>query len=178
MKPQIEERAVHWSRWLACHLKQLFSWPLFPVSKRAAMYHWPFPEGPGREDPFTLRSYPQTLLTRIRWQFAIPEGAAAWTSPYRSQISLWCTNNSVHSQSQKSHAFPIHFLIFFSLYFHWHIAKVILPSLFLFFSTFLVPIGHRWKRNARQRDAAKLNLAHLVKYQEQLHTWVSKHTQN
>lgn len=141
-------------------IPEIMEWP----RSRVETHHhssWPcFLKGQEGRTHFTLLSYAQALLTRIRWQVAIPEGCGGWTNPYRPQFCLWSADNFPLSQSLKSHPFPIHFLIFFLFSSYCPIAKVILPSLFLFFSIFLVPICHRWKRNTRQCDIANLNLVH------------------
>lgn len=138
-------------------------WP----RSRVEMHHrssWPcFLKGQEGRTHFTLLSYAQALLTRIRWQVAIPEGCGGWTNPCHPRFRLCSADNFPLSQSLKSHTVPIRFLIFFLFSSYCPIAKVILPPLFLFFSIFLVPICHRWKRNTRQCNIAKLNLVHQAK---------------
>lgn len=140
------------SRQLACHPKQLLSWHPFPKSMAAARSCGPcFLEGQEGRSCFTLRSYPQTLLTRIRWQIAISEDK----SLPPSVLSL------IYPQFSASHWSLTHFSQTFWFYFCL-IATLTKTSFHPSFSfpppIFLVPNYHRWKRNTRQCATAKLNL--------------------
>lgn len=111
-----------------------------------------FSRGTGREDPFHSGATSPGTADKDQMADCHPWGQFPITLGSVSDLP------TILSHSLKSHTFPIHFLILFLSY--CHIDKDILPSLFLFFFSpiFLVPIYHRWKRNTRQGDTAKLNL--------------------
>lgn len=146
MRPQTEEKAAHWGRRLACHLQQLLSWHLFPVSMGAECtighVSWRARKG----GPISLSSH----IPRHYWQ-----GSGGTLPSLKVVLGGWIptTLGSVSDPPtvpfSASHWSLTHFpnIFWFSLYFfsYCHIAKVILP--FLFLSVFLVPICHRWKRN-------------------------------
>lgn len=71
------------------------------------------------------------------------------------RFCLWSADNSLLSQSLKSHTFPIHFLISFSSY--CDIAKIILPSLFLFLFLYFPSFHVSQVEKKHQCDAARLS---------------------
>lgn len=114
----------------------------FPWVWQQQGYCWLcFPKGQEGRTRFTLWSYPQTLLTRIRWQIAISED-----NSLHPQFCLWSTHNSqpVTEVSHVSHTLSDFVFVLLS---YWQRHPSILLSLPLPNSIFLVPIYHKWKRN-------------------------------